>query len=331
MSYRSRRIRWDRVIGAFIVLIILIFLLGFCISSCGSQESGDQSSAGSPLAPLSSNADEPYVIGGDASSVPDDVSSSAAGNEPSADFVESVQIAGDVYAGNLVLVNQENPSHLSEDDLNLVNVARDGDYASNYSNIYSVSYPAHVRYNADALTSFNKMVRAYYDAKHNGELMFNYGYLKQDDPKSNPESACGLDVQLHLKKNDGTYGYITNSGDYAWIFENMYKYGFIQRYPEEKQDLTGVKGTYTALRYVGIPHAAYIHENNLCLEEYLTMLKEQYTYGTGMLRYSYSEQEFLIYYVPASMTGDTKVPVPGSGNYEISGNNVDGYIVTAIS
>ena len=38
--------------------------------------------------------------------------------------------------------------------------------------------------------------------------------------------------------------------------------------------------------------------------------------------------EYKVYFVKAQESGSTEVPVPQDGEYEISGNNVDGYIVT---
>ncbi len=54
-----------------------------------------------------------------------------------------------------------------------------------------------------------------------------------------------------------------------WIDENCYKYGFIIRFPKGKEDITGYQYESWHLRYVGVDVATYIHENNLCLEEYL--------------------------------------------------------------
>ena len=104
------------------------------------------------------------------------------------------------------------------------------------------------------------------------------------------------------------------------------------RYPADKGDVTGVKKSKeNAFRYVGVPHSAYMYENGLCLEEYLNLLKDKYTFGKGMLEYTFKEEKYTIYYYPASTTEDTKVPVPKSGNFTISGNNVDGFIVTVLS
>lgn len=71
-------------------------------------------------------------------------------------------------------------------------------------------------------------------------------------------------------------------------------------------------------------------ENNLCLEEYLELLKNSYAYPNEPLTVSANDTEYLIYYVPVSSDSTTFVPVPPEsvGTYEISGNNVDGFIVT---
>lgn len=54
-----------------------------------------------------------------------------------------------------------------------------------------------------------------------------------------------------------------------WINENGYKYGFIERYPADKADITGVTEDPGHYRYVGIKAATAMHDANLCLEEFL--------------------------------------------------------------
>ena len=51
-------------------------------------------------------------------------------------------------------------------------------------------------------------------------------------------------------------------------------YGFIVRYPEDKEDITGIGGTYRDIRFVGSSEVAtFIRTNHLCLEEYVEMNK----------------------------------------------------------
>lgn len=53
-----------------------------------------------------------------------------------------------------------------------------------------------------------------------------------------------------------------------WLKDNAHKYGFILRYPENKEYITGYKYNETHYRYCGIECATYIYENNITYEEY---------------------------------------------------------------
>ena len=54
-----------------------------------------------------------------------------------------------------------------------------------------------------------------------------------------------------------------------WIADNCYKYGFILRYPEGKEAITGYVYEPWHVRYVGKDVAKKIYEQGVCLEEYL--------------------------------------------------------------
>ena len=69
-------------------------------------------------------------------------------------------------------------------------------------------------------------------------------------------------------------------------------------------------------------------KNDLCLEEYIDFLRG-FRLGDKVLALTDDEgAAWEIYFVPADPSGVTKVPVPKYLEYEISGNNVDGFIVT---
>lgn len=59
-----------------------------------------------------------------------------------------------------------------------------------------------------------------------------------------------------------------------WIAANAAKYGFIVRYPVGKEDITKIDYEPWHLRYVGVENATYIAKHDLCLEEYLDLLKK---------------------------------------------------------
>ena len=56
---------------------------------------------------------------------------------------------------------------------------------------------------------------------------------------------------------------------YSWLANNAYKYGFIQRYPADKTEITGISYEPWHYRYVGEEVASEIYEEKICLEEYI--------------------------------------------------------------
>ena len=61
---------------------------------------------------------------------------------------------------------------------------------------------------------------------------------------------------------------------YAWLSEHAHEYGFIIRYPKDKEDITGIKYESWHLRYVGVQVAQYMRDHDLCLEEFTEEWKE---------------------------------------------------------
>ncbi|MWC27806.1 M15 family metallopeptidase [Paenibacillus sp. MMS18-CY102] len=53
-----------------------------------------------------------------------------------------------------------------------------------------------------------------------------------------------------------------------WLADHSYEYGFIIRYPENKEKVTGYKHESWHLRYVGVDMAVAMHTSGLTLEEY---------------------------------------------------------------
>ena len=55
-----------------------------------------------------------------------------------------------------------------------------------------------------------------------------------------------------------------------WLAQNSYKYGFILRYPRDKEAITGITYEPWNFRYVGVEAATVMHDEGLCLEEFWT-------------------------------------------------------------
>jgi D-alanyl-D-alanine carboxypeptidase len=136
------------------------------------------------------------------------------------------------------------------------------------------------------------------------------------------EHHTGLAVDFSLFFNNGTSATYDGKGDYRKINDNAHKYGFVMRYDRQKENLTGIAHEPWHFRYVGIPHSYIMVEKDFCLEEYIDYLRG-FEYGKNYLIVTYEDREYEIYF-----TTETRVPVPKDLPYDISGNNVDGFIVT---
>lgn len=95
---------------------------------------------------------------------------------------------------------------------------------------------------------------------------------------SEHHSGLALDI-ITPKYHHDFYGLderFAKTDAYNWLKENCYDYGFILRYPREKEDITKISFEPWHYRYVGEEHARAIKESGLCLEEYLQKLVSFY-------------------------------------------------------
>lgn len=106
-------------------------------------------------------------------------------------------------------------------------------------------------------------------------------------------------------------------------------YGFIQRYEEGKEPITGIACEPWHFRYVGFPHSRIITQNGMCLEEYIDIVKQFTCEGPHLIVHGRDGVDE-VYYVPAAANGPTTIPVVHGVPYRLSGNNQDGFIVTVL-
>lgn len=79
------------------------------------------------------------------------------------------------------------------------------------------------------------------------------------------EHQTGLAMDITNK-----YGFIDKDDkEYTWLVNNSYKYGFILRYPENKEKITGYMYEEWHYRYVGVEIAKEVYESNLTYDEYV--------------------------------------------------------------
>lgn len=83
---------------------------------------------------------------------------------------------------------------------------------------------------------------------------------------SDHQTGLVVDVDNSINSFEG----FTNTKEYQWMLANSYKYGFILRYPEGKEAITGYQFESWHYRFVGVKLAKKIKASNLTFDEYFT-------------------------------------------------------------
>ena len=245
----------------------------------------------------------------------------------------------DIYLGNLVVVNNSHiytfPTVSME---NVTNYRERVDGTLPYL-IPNINDPPQMQ--SEAAQQLSAMLTQYYQLSGDNSLVVYDAYRTQEEQADGNYSVAAGYSEHHTGLLVALSGNTTSSeldeATYSWIYSNCQRYGFIQRYPLGKTGITGV-GNYTeAFRYVGVAHASYITANQLCLEEYVDLLRNNHTSANGTdgahLRIDINgdgNTDYEVYYVPGNNQPNalTTVPVPKNFGYTISGDNIGGFIVT---
>ena len=126
------------------------------------------------------------------------------------------------------------------------------------------------------------MVNSSYRTYQDQESVYNNyrntsGQTYADSIASRPgysEHQTGLAIDIFSKTNTSSATF-KDSAEAKWLKENAHKFGFILRYPEDKENITGT--TYEAwhYRYVGKDIATYIYEHDITFDEYYAYFLEK--------------------------------------------------------
>ena len=243
-----------------------------------------------------------------------------------------------VYTGDLVLVNNWTFFHFPADQEQQLRCVLDNKTGSYFVKDSTVNLLPH------ALDALNAMMDAFHAqwvsksvnvvAGHRTEE-FQQHLFDQSAERNGLEHAekyvakpggsehhTGLVVDFSILHSDGSSEEYKGAGEYAWINENCQNYGYVVRYETGKEDLTGIWDEPWHFRYIGIPHAVEAAARDLCLEEYIDYLK-QFTFDKDHLTIQCGDGTYEVWYAQG-----TQAYIPDSGEYTVSGNNVDGVVVT---
>ena len=174
------------------------------------------------------------------------------------------------YHGKILLVNEKHrlsESYVPDDLVNLYTQRHSFRLAG--SEIYLTR---------QTYTAMEQMFHAAEEADMNGYIVTSgyRSYQRQAEvyAESEPgkaqqpgasEHQTGLAFDVQVETNDG----FENTPQYAWLMEHAHEYGFIQRYPANKADVTGISYEPWHYRYVGVDAATRMHSTGQVLEEFL--------------------------------------------------------------
>lgn len=219
----------------------------------------------------------------------------------------------DIYKGALSEVNEFLPSTVTKDEL-----------YSLYGNISSA------KLSSSSLKAYYVAVEALqrlgsaFNAKKSGlSILISGAY---DKNSALPDLESGYSFYLKCQAGYSDIYTLDNTNSHIikeFLSLHASEYGFIERYPEDSAYYTGVPGEkgLGVYRYVGVPHASFMKNHYLSLEEYLCYIKNL---GDKHLIIKDGNEEYEIFYLPYSES----LSVPKEDDVTISGNNSDGFIVT---
>lgn len=244
-------------------------------------------------------------------------------------FIQTTKVADEIHSGQLILVNNDNrytfPSNLS-----LLRIYDNMVLGQQGNTIYR-PVSSDYKLEAEALNALNAMMYRHYEFDDSVTFAISSAYRTLDD-----QAALNSSVQPGYSDHHTGYCVAIKYADNRtplesdhWIYQNCYKFGFVIRYPEGKESITGVSDYKHCLRYVGVAHATYMHQSGLCFEEYIELLKNNYNSSAKRLAIAAADGiTYEVYYTPASGQDVTTLDIPSNYNYTVSGDNRSGFIVT---
>ncbi len=320
---KKRRVRYDRIAVVVVpLLLIVVVIVVFCLHSC-SKNNGTSDSSSTATTPAATTTSEKN----NDSTEPD----VATDTTELTDGKEITLTANGVKEGNLIVINEDHVYTFPNGDPKLANVYEE------HNDSYSVG-DMEVQLDKEALTHLNEMMAGFEEETGFRNLQVFSGYRTQEDQEerydngstnfrggySDYHSGRSFNIRILFDSASSDYYNAEKYPDYSWISEHAAEYGFVVRYPDGKDSITGEESRTYTFRYVGIPHAVYMTEHKLCLEEYVDEIKN-YT-AEEPLEITVDDVTYSVFYVSVGGTNNVTVTIPSS-DYTASGDNVGGYII----
>lgn len=174
------------------------------------------------------------------------------------------------YRGSVLLVNDANrlaADYVPEGLVNLYEQRHSFRLASSDIYLTRETYEAMERMfaaaEADEVNGFI-VTSGYRDYARQAEIFAETEAGKAQEPGAS-EHQTGLAFDVTAESNGG----FESTEQYAWLCQHAHEYGFIQRYPANKADETGIAYEPWHYRYVGVEVATRIRESGMTLEAFV--------------------------------------------------------------
>ncbi len=183
-------------------------------------------------------------------------------------------IDSDISKNELLLVNKYYKLKEDFEPINLVNISNK--YAYQNNQVISIVNDAFVSmWNAANENGYKLIINSSYRSYKSQDDVYNNlkaskGEKNADKQAARPgysEHQTGLAIDVFEINNQLTSTF-KDSEAYTWLKNNAYLYGFIERYPEDKENITGYAFESWHYRYVGIEVAKIIHDEDITYDEY---------------------------------------------------------------
>ncbi len=181
----------------------------------------------------------------------------------------------------LMLVNKFNYLENDYERIDLQNVSLQYSYAGNKAASIVIENFENMRNEVEKELGVRLMINSSYRSYKSQEEIYNE-YKKislkyADSYAARPgfsEHQTGLAIDITSLEHK-TAKEFKESEEYAWLKENCYKYGFVLRYPENKEHITGYNTESWHFRYVGNKAAKIVHDENITFDEYYAFYIEK--------------------------------------------------------
>lgn len=237
------------------------------------------------------------------------------------------------FSGNLILINSQHPLHHEPDANSLVSFPSESDSVR----ISRAACPSLIRL-MNAVDGWQSIsVCSGWRSGAEQESIYQSALAGQGEAftakfvakpgQSEHQTGLAVDLGINAPEKDAVCPEFPDSGVCRALRQKAPLFGWIERYPAGKERITGIAHEPWHFRYVGFPHAAIIAQRSFALEEYLEYIR-QFPFGGEPLEFVLNQGSIYVSFIPAKKNAPTLVEIDPRFPYSVSGNHVDGLLLT---